>query len=332
MSIGPDTRAGLLAVLTVAGLLTACAPDAGAPLGHPSSAPVHRADNGPLAAADEREVNGYTVTRIHYPTRRIGDPAQNVADLYLPTGTDTSDRLRVIVLVHGGSWKSAFDLTMMHPFAIDLVHRGFAVYNIEYRRVGSGGGWPTTFTDVADAVDHLVDLAHSDRRLDLATALVLGYSSGGQLAAWLGGRGRRAAVEIGGKPRFSPSRVVTVAGPLDMTYAAVHGNNRIVAVLGGTPTEVPDRYRAVDPMALINPRLPVVAIHGDRDRLVPVDLSARYIDAVHRAGGAGQLVVAPGANHGSVAQPGTAAYVQILDIVTRFSRKSLEEVRTHWPR
>ena len=85
-------------------------------------------------------------------------------------------------------------------------------------------------------------------------------------------------------------------------------------------------------MALINPRLPVVAIHGDRDRLVPVDLSARYIDAVHRAGGAGQLVVAPGANHGSVAQPGTAAYVQILDIVTRFSRKSLEEVRTHWPR
>mgnify|MGYP001763640901 FL=1 len=122
MSIGPDTRAGLLAVLTVAGLLTACAPDAGAPLGHPSSAPVHRADNGPLAAADEREVNGYTVARIHYPTRRTGDPAQNVADLYLPTGTDTSDRLRVIVLVHGGSWKSAFDLTMMHPFAIDLVH------------------------------------------------------------------------------------------------------------------------------------------------------------------------------------------------------------------
>ena len=33
------------------------------------------------------------------------------------------------------------------------VRRGWAVWNIEYRRVGNGGGWPDTFADVAAAID-----------------------------------------------------------------------------------------------------------------------------------------------------------------------------------
>ena len=37
----------------------------------------------------------------------------------------------------------------------DLAKRGWAAWNIEYRRLGNGGGWPATFADVAAAVDHL---------------------------------------------------------------------------------------------------------------------------------------------------------------------------------
>ncbi|UNM06408.1 MAG: hypothetical protein H6925_01460 [Holosporaceae bacterium] len=44
----------------------------------------------------------------------------------------------------------------MAPFCIDLVEKGFAVWNLEYRRIGEeGGGWPGTFHDVADGIDCL---------------------------------------------------------------------------------------------------------------------------------------------------------------------------------
>lgn len=291
-----------------------------------------------LAAAPEtRAVKGYSVTRLPYRTRRAGDPAQNFADLYLPDGKHPSRSVPLVILVHGGSWKAEYDLTMMRPFAIDLVRRGFAVYNIEFRRVGSGGGWPTTFTDAADAVNGLVDLARTRPQLDLAETVILGYSSGGQLATWLACRhrlsgNRTVSHELGSTPRFRPARVVSVSAPLAMAFAAEHGNSRIVALMGGTPEQVPERYRAVDPIALIDPQVPVIAVHGDSDRLVPAVLSTRYISAVVAAGGLGRLVVAPGSSHGTVARRGTASYREILDIVTGFTRKSVEEMRNSRPR
>jgi len=38
-----------------------------------------------------------------------------------------------------------------------LTKEGLAVWNMEYRRLGNGGGWPVTFEDVAAGTGH-VDL------------------------------------------------------------------------------------------------------------------------------------------------------------------------------
>jgi len=44
----------------------------------------------------------------------------------------------------------------MDPVASDLVARGFAVWNLEYRRLGDPeAGWPSTMEDVAAGIDHL---------------------------------------------------------------------------------------------------------------------------------------------------------------------------------
>ena len=55
----------------------------------------------------------------------------------------------VIVLLHGGFWRTGFNRTLMNPLALDLLRRGWAVWNLEYRRLGigwgAGGGWPATF-------------------------------------------------------------------------------------------------------------------------------------------------------------------------------------------
>ncbi|MET9200554.1 alpha/beta fold hydrolase [Gordonia sp. NPDC003585] len=292
-----DVRVALIAVSASAALIAGCSSDPSPPpefAGPLMGAPIadgRSPEPTALAAAPEtRAVKGYSVTRLPYRTRRAGDPAQNFADLYLPDGKHPSRSVPLVILVHGGSWKAEYDLTMMRPFAIDLVRRGFAVYNIEFRRVGSGGGWPTTFTDAADAVNGLVDLARTRPQLDLAETVILGYSSGGQLATWLACRhrlsgNRTVSHELGSTPRFRPARVVSVSAPLAMAFAAEHGNSRIVALMGGTPEQVPERYRAVDPPD----RAHRSAGAGDRGaRRQRPSGAGRAVDAIHQCGCGGR--------------------------------------------
>src|ERR687884_433523 len=86
------------------------------------------------------------------------------ADLYLPPGPGPH---RVVVVIHGGNWRAKYGKVVTKPLCGDLVRRGLAAWNVEYRRVGrgQGGGWPATLDDVAAAIDHLALL--DDPRLDI---------------------------------------------------------------------------------------------------------------------------------------------------------------------
>ncbi|MBB0968263.1 alpha/beta fold hydrolase [Dietzia aerolata] len=270
------------------------------------------------------------VKRVSYPTRGQADPAQNWGDLYLPAGQHAAGSVPLVVLIHGGSWESQLGAEVMSSYARDLVDRGMAVYNIEYRRVGSGGGWPTTFHDVADALDHVVELNEQHPEFAIDDELVVGHSAGAQLAMWAGTRHALGDDEVGNRPRFRPTRVVSLAGPLDMRYAATHGDSRIVTVLGGGPEQVPDRYRSVDPIQNIDPNVPVVAVHGTADTMVAPANSERYIAAVKQSGGIGGLMLAEGEDHVSVVSDDSPWYARILDVIAETSDKTVDDLRdTH---
>ena len=114
---------------------------------------------------------------------RYGPHRSQRADLYLPLGAGPHP---VMVMIHGGSWHKRYGRVAMRGLAADLLRRGWAVWNIEYRRLGGdGGGWPPTFDDVADAIDHLPTL---DAPLDLDSVSFLGHSAGGHLALWAAAR------------------------------------------------------------------------------------------------------------------------------------------------
>ncbi|WP_233581533.1 alpha/beta hydrolase [Acidipila sp. EB88] len=112
--------------------------------------------------------------------------------LRLPT---SGERVPVVIVVHGGCWadhlpaRSSTPGLLTHGASVLGSHeRGVATWNIEYRRAGSpGGGWPNTYLDLAKAVDYLRKIAAKDK-LDLSRVFVVGHSSGGQLALWLGAR------------------------------------------------------------------------------------------------------------------------------------------------
>jgi len=282
--------------------------------------------SGPTSSSTVQTLGEITVHRLAYDTSPTADPAQNWGDLYLPAGEQAVDSTPLVVLIHGGSWKSQLDAQTMRAYALDLAERGMAVYNIEYRRVGSGGGWPTTFTDVANALDFVPEIDKQFPQITVDDELVVGHSAGAQLAMWAGTRNQLNANEVGHSPEFRPTRVVSLAGPLDMVYAAEHGNDRIVTVLGGTPKEVPDRYTSVDPVQNIDPTMPVVAVHGTADTLVPPILSERYIKEVDRRKGIGELVLLKGEDHVSIVSSDSPEYGNILDIITDSSQSSIAEL------
>ena len=270
----------------------------------------------------------FDVVRVEYLDSDDADPAENWADLYLPAGARDDDSLPLVTIIHGGGWESRAGAEQFDEMARDLADRGLAVYNVEYRRLGTGGGWPTTFHDVARALDHVPAMAETYPQLRIDDELVVGHSAGAQLAVWGGTRHRLTDDEVGSRPAFVPSRAVSISGPLDMRYAVGHGNNRVIThVLGGTPRQVPARYDSVDPIRNLDPALPVTLFHGLADDDVDPTNSRRYATALDAAGGSAELHLFDGETHTSLVHRQSPSYTRILDRLTEITRADIDELR-----
>ncbi|MGW0038714.1 alpha/beta fold hydrolase [Gordonia sp. NPDC003376] len=256
--------------------------------------------------------------RYLYPTTTGSrDDDQNWADVFLPKGAQGENSVPLVILIHGGSWQSQVGADSFVTFSRRLAERGLAVYNVEYRRVGSGGGWPTTFQDVAAALDYVPTVAASIPEIDERNAVVVGHSAGGQLAMWAGTRHRLEAGEVGAEPKFRPTNVISLAGPLDMRVAVKLGDDRIVRALGGEPDAVPDRYTSVDPIQNLDPSTPTIAMVGKDDKVVPPILSQNYVAADKAAGGSATLVLLDNTDHGTIVDPRAPAFARVLETISR---------------
>ncbi|QNE17773.1 alpha/beta fold hydrolase [Kribbella qitaiheensis] len=213
-------------------------------------------------------------------TIRYGDDESQVADLYLPPGTA---KVPVAVVIHGGFWMSGYGKELATPLAEDLARNGIAGYAIEYRRIGNGGGWPTTFEDIAAAIDKL---ASADPRLDLTKVVTIGHSAGGHLAVWAAGRPGLPADAPGAGPVVRITGAVSQAGVLDLVNAsnAQIGGDAVAQFLGALPEKDPGRYKVASPSERLPLKVPVALVHGTRDGQVPIDQSRRYAAAALKAG------------------------------------------------
>jgi len=78
------------------------------------------------------------------------DPSQ-WGELFLPDLPAGRKHRGVVVVIHGGYWRSTYGAELGEPLARDLAEHGMAAWNLEYRRAGNGGGWPGTFQDILAA-------------------------------------------------------------------------------------------------------------------------------------------------------------------------------------
>jgi acetyl esterase/lipase len=232
-------------------------------------------------------------------TVRYGDHPSQHADLHLPGGS--ARELPVAVVIHGGFWQAGYGAELGAPLAADLAARGWAAWNLEYRRVGGGGGWPATLADVAAGIDALAGAGQraAHGRLDLARVAAVGHSAGGHLALWAASRPTLPAGTVGAAPRVRLAGAVSQAGVTDLALAAEQrlGDGAVLTLLGGTPAEWPERYRVASPIARLPAGVPVTLVHGTADAQVPIEQSRRYADAARTAGDPVTLTELAGVDH-----------------------------------
>jgi acetyl esterase/lipase len=198
-----------------------------------------------------------------------------------------------IALIHGGCWRRRYSRSLMHNLERDCRARGFAVHNLEYRRLGlfGGGGWPNTFDDVAEAV------AAIEGRV-----VTVGHSAGGHLAVW--------AASL-------PNVVATVsqAGILDLRKASQLGvcGGQVDRLLCGRA----DLYAQASPIERLPLGRPALLVQGLDDQIVPPELARRYHAAATAAGDACELVELAGVGHFEHIDPATPAWRIVAEWLQR---------------
>jgi acetyl esterase/lipase len=239
---------------------------------------------------------------------RYGPRTDQIADLRIPTGAGAP----LVVVLHGGFWRIAWDRTHLRPMADALTAAGFAVAMPEYARTGDGGGWPTTFDDVALAMDVLPTLAAQavGDIVDPTRTVLAGHSAGGHLALWCASRGLPAGCL--GVLALAPVADLTEAFRLHLDAGAVRD------LLGAGPETAPDRYDQADPCRLPTPSAPVVVVHGSDDSAVPPQLSERY--AAHTGA---ELRLLDGVGHFELVDPRSTAWPIVLDSITGIAYRTL---------
>ena len=183
-------------------------------------------------------------------------PSQ-VTDLHLPPADSVGGAAPVCVVIHGGFWRARYGMELGTPLAADLAGHGVAALNVEYRRIGDGGGWPRTCEDVASAVDALAELdATVVGRLDLSRVVALGHSAGGHLAGWLAGRPALPVGAPGSDPRVRLTGAVLQAP----SHPYTRGLMQSVPRLGGRSARLQQmdgampRLKAIPPVQRTRPQ------------------------------------------------------------------------------
>jgi acetyl esterase/lipase len=232
-----------------------------------------------------------------------GSDAHQFGDLRLPKGNGPHP---VVINIHGGFWRNEYDLAHAGHLCAALTAKGVATWNLEYRRIGNpGGGWPGTLDDVQTGAACLETIA-AERSLDLKRVVATGHSAGGHLVLWLA---KQNAIALRGLVALAPVADLRRAWELKLS------NTVVADLLGGSPQDLPDRYRSASPIELVPLGVAQRVLHGANDDIVPLEISRRYVAAAKKSGDDSKLIEVAGAGHFELIDPRSSAWPVVKEAV-----------------
>jgi len=268
-----------------------------------------------------RSVEDYIALKAIKPDHHIsyGKHPEQFGELYLP---QSSGPYSVIILIHGGCWRAQYGLSQLGSLSKALTTLGFAVWNIEFRRLGNGGGWPITFEDVSLGADFLRSIAEK-YSLDLSSVSAMGHSAGGHLALWLAGRYHLpTSSQLFSKTPLKLKSIVSLAGIPDL----VEGVNQIICrgacqeLLGDLPDKFPERYHQASPHYLLPLNIPQWHLVGEHDPIVPVNYLEPYIETASQQDDV-HFEIIPDIGHFEMVMPDTISWNSIKHAVLRIAHE-----------
>jgi acetyl esterase/lipase len=228
-----------------------------------------------------------TLTRDVRPHPTVGTRL----DVYRPEGARDCP---VLIYVYGGSWNSG-DKALYAPLAQRLLPEGLVVVVPDYS-LHPRARFPQPVQEIAAAIawtlDHSADFGGDPGRVILAA-----QSAGAQIAAtalldprWLAAHGHSAA-DIRGFVGISGVYDV----PAEIDFAWRHARY-ITSVMGGRAN-----FAAASPINFVTPAAPpMLLIHGDADRTVPISLSEAFHQRLRAAGVPSEFICYRGGGHSGI--------------------------------
>jgi acetyl esterase/lipase len=227
-------------------------------------------------------------------TVRYGDLDEHIADIRY--GKDNAAHRPLIILIHGGFWRPAFDRKHTGPMAVAIADAGWTIASIEYRRIP--GNPDATLSDVSQAISRLPSLVKQHN----GKAIVIGHSAGGHLALWAA---VKSAMSLVGSVALGP------AADLQYGFDNKIGDGAVLAFLGSPPAARSD----VDPCVMPSPQIATTIIHGEQDVIAPIAMSENYLARHPHT----RLVPVDHCGHFAVIDPLSSAWSRVIEELNRLS-------------
>lgn len=241
-------------------------------------------------------------------------------DVYYPS--ENNGHFPVTMYVHGGGWSSGDKAQGAGAMEIPALQAaGFLVVSVNYR-LAPEYPFPAMIEDVKCAVRSL--RAHAgEYNLDPNRIGVWGGSAGGHLVALLGTTDESAGFDVGEYLEYSSrvQAVVDMFGPADLTVQFEGGYESASRVFGDFDAALasPVTYVTAD-----DP--PFLMLHGENDKLVPIEQSEILLAALQGAGVPAELIRVVNANHSFKPDGGqiSPSRREIAQLVVTFFEETLK--------
>ncbi|MCI0573450.1 MAG: alpha/beta hydrolase [Myxococcaceae bacterium] len=224
-----------------------------------------------------------------------GEDPDQVVDIR--DGSGDAQLRPLLVIVHGGFWRPQYGRDHTGPMASALAAAGWTTAAIEYRRIP--GEPDASVMDVANALAHLP----SRVRRHNGRVIAIGHSAGGHLAL--------LAATAHATPSLLGALGLAPVVDLQLAHERGLGGGAVAAFLGAEPSARLD----LDPRRRGAPAVKTVLLHGDRDAVVPLEISESYV-AMHRDV---ELRCLADCGHFALIDPLSAAWLHVVSTLERLA-------------